>query len=82
MATGAQAWTEQSVEAAGVSLQMVKGGAGAPLLILHGELGHQGWLRCHDALAQDYTLHMPSHPGFGATERQEWIMNMRDLAGW
>ena len=82
MATGAQAWTEEFVEAAGVSLQMVKGGSGAPLLILHGELGHHGWLRCHDALAQDYTLYMPSHPGFGATERQEWIMNMRDLAGW
>ena len=82
MTTGAQAWTEESVEAAGVSLQMVKGGSGAPLIILHGELGHQGWLRCHDALAQDYTLHIPSHPGFGATQRQEWIMNMRDLAGW
>ena len=82
MATAAQAWTEEIVEAAGVSLQMIKGGSGAPLLIMHGELGHQGWLRCHDALARDYTLHIPSHPGFGATARQEWIMNMRDLAGW
>lgn len=82
MATGAQAWTEEFVEAAGVSLQMVKGGSGVPLLILHGELGHPGWLRSLDVLAQDYTLHIPSHPGFGATERQEWIMNMRDLAGW
>ncbi len=82
MATGATAWTEEFVEVAGVNLQMFKGGRGAPLLILHGELGHQGWLRWHDDLAQDYTLYIPSHPGFGATERQEWIMNMRDLAGW
>ena len=82
MATGAQAWTEQFVEAAGVNLQLVKGGSGPPLLILHGELGHHGWLRCHQALSQDYTLYLPSHPGFGGTERQDWIMNMRDLAGW
>ena len=82
MATGAQVWTEQFVEAAGASLQLVKGGSGPPLLILHGELGHHGWLRWHDALAQDYTLYAPSHPGFGGTERQEWVMNMRDLAGW
>ena len=82
MATGAQAWTEQLVEAAGVNLQLVKGGSGPPLLILHGELGNHGWLRCHQALSKDYTLYLPSHPGFGATERQDWIMNMRDMAGW
>ena len=66
MATGAQAWTEQLVEAAGVNLQLVKGGSGPPLLILHGELGNHGWLRCHQALSRDYTLYLPSHPGFGS----------------
>ena len=82
MTTGAQAWTEQFVEAAGVNLQLVTGGSGPPLLILHGELGNHGWLRCHQALSRDYSLYLPSHPGFGATQRQDWIMNMRDLAGW
>ena len=82
MATGAQAWTEQFVEAAGVKLQLVQGGSGPPLLILHGELGNHGWLRWQQSLAQDYTLYLPSHPGFGATQRQDWIMSMRDLAGW
>ena len=82
MATGTLAWTEQTVEAAGAQLQVVTGGSGDPLLILHDEFGHHGQLRYHEALGQDFSLHIPRHPGFGATERQEWIMNMRDLAGW
>ena len=82
MATSAQTWSEEIVEAAGGAVQLVKGGQGDPLLILHDELGHPGWLNYHQALAQNNTLYIPSHSGFGETERQEWIMNMRDLAGW
>ena len=82
MATGAQTWTEDYVEVAGTKLQLVKGGSGDPLLLLHDELGHYGLRRYQEALAQDYTVYIPSHPGFGGTERQEWIMNIRDLAGW
>lgn len=80
--TTSAAWTEETVATAGVTIQLVTGGTGTPLLILHDELGHPGWLRFHDALAQHYTLHLPSHPGFGQSERPEWIMNMRDLAAW
>ncbi|MGE3538885.1 MAG: alpha/beta fold hydrolase [Candidatus Tectimicrobiota bacterium] len=82
MATTSTPWTEDIVEAAGIKLQMVKGGTGRPLLILHDELGHPGVLRYHTALAQHYTLYMPSHPGCGQSERLDWLMNMRDLAGW
>ena len=82
MATSAQTWSEEFVDVAGARLQLVKGGSGDPLLILHGEMGHHSWLRYHEALARDYAVHIPSHPGFGETERLEWIMNMRDLAGW
>ncbi len=82
MATSSQTWTEEIVEAAGARVQLVKGGQGEPLLILHDELGHPGWLRVHEALAQEYTLYIPSHSGFGETERLDWIMNVRDMAGW
>lgn len=82
MTTVAKTWTEEMVEVAGTRLQLVKGGAGEPLLILHDELGHPGWLQFHQALAQHYTLYVPSHPGFGASPRLDWIMNMRDLACW
>ena len=82
MTTTSTAWTEETVEAAGTRLQLVKGGVGEPLLVLHDEMGHPGWLRFHAALAQDYTLYIPSHPGFGKSEPLEWLMNMRDLAAW
>ena len=82
MTTSAKTWTEEMIEVAGTSVQLVKGGTGEPLLILHGEMGHPGWLRYHEGLAQGNTLHIPSHPGFGKSERLDWIMNMRDMAGW
>jgi pimeloyl-ACP methyl ester carboxylesterase len=82
MTTASQTWTEETVEVAGARIQLVKGGAGEPLLVLHGEMGHPGWLRYHEALSQRHTLYIPSHPGFGGSERLDWIMNMRDMAGW
>jgi pimeloyl-ACP methyl ester carboxylesterase len=82
MATSTEPWTEEIIEAAGTRLQLVKGGAGEPLVILHGETGHPGWLRYHEALAQQHTLYIPLHPGFGKSEPLDWIMNMRDMAGW
>ncbi len=82
MTTTAQTWSEETVEAAGVRLQLVKGGTGAPLLVLHDEMGHTGWLRAHESLARNHTLHIPSHPGFDKSERLDWITTVRDLAGW
>lgn len=82
MTTTTTTWTEDLVDAAGVQLHLVKGGTGEPLLILHDEMGYVGWQRFHDALAEQCTLYVPQHPGFGKTARLDWIMSMRDLAGW
>ncbi len=81
MAT-ATAGTEEVIAAAGVQMHVVKGGSGSPVVILHDEMGHPGWLPFHDALAQTHTVNLPLHPGFGTTERVEWVMTMRDMAGW
>ncbi len=42
-------WTEETVDAPGMQLHLIKGGAGAPLLVMHDEIGHPGWLRFHPA---------------------------------
>ena len=42
MTTISESWTEQMVDVAGTKLQLVKGGSGKPLLILHDEMGHSG----------------------------------------
>ena len=65
MTAASQAWTEELVELAGSKIQLVKGGSGEPLLILHDEMGHTGWLRWHQELAQNHTLYIPSHSGYG-----------------
>ena len=82
MTTTPQTWTEEISQVAGVDLQVIKGGSGEPLLILHDEIGYHTWLGFHESLAQHYTIHIPSHPGFGKTPPLDWIMNMRDMAGW
>ena len=75
-------WYIETVHIAGADLKLIKGGNGDPLLILHDELGHPGWLNFHKSLAQNFTLYIPQHPGFGESPPLDWVMNMRDLAGW
>ena len=58
-------FTEAFVEAAGVRIQLRHGGTGAPLLVLHGELGVPGWLRAYAQLAQHFTVYVPSLPEIG-----------------
>ena len=82
MATSSATWTEERVQAAGAEMQVLKGGSGDPLLILHDEMGQPGWLALHEELAKNYTVYAPSLPGFGITDRIDWIMNVRDIATW
>ena len=82
MTTTGTTWTEETVNAADTPLQLVTGGDGEPLLIIHDELGHQAWLNYQETLAKNYKLYIPSHPGYGTTPALPWIMNMRDMAGW
>jgi pimeloyl-ACP methyl ester carboxylesterase len=81
MAT-AGSYTETFVEVADVRLQLRQGGAGAPLLVLHGELGIPAWLRAYELLAEHFTVYVPSLPGFGQSACPDWIISVRDLAAW
>jgi len=76
------AFTETFVEAAGLRIQLRRGGAGPPLLVLHGELGVPGWLSAYAQLADHFTVYVPSLPGFGQSSRPDWIAGVRDLAAW
>ena len=82
MTITSETWTDEMIDVARARIQLIKGGTGEPLLVLHDELGHPGWMRYHQALAQDNTIYVPSPPGFGKSERLDWIMNIRDMAGW
>jgi pimeloyl-ACP methyl ester carboxylesterase len=75
-------WQQEKVHVAGTDLNFIKGGKGRPLLVLHEELGHPGWLQWHSELAREHELLIPIQPGFNGTQRVDWIANMRDLAGF
>ena len=71
---------QETIRIAGIEMAVIKGGSGAPLLVLHDELGYAGWLNWQEAVAQERTLIIPLAPGFGPTPRVPWVDNVRDLA--
>jgi pimeloyl-ACP methyl ester carboxylesterase len=78
-------WTEEVTQVAGTNLAIIKGGTGKPLLVLHEELGHPGWLSWHAALAKDHTLLIPIQPALGKSAKIDWIRNIHELGlfyGW
>src|SRR6185369_7887017 len=82
MATNPQEWREETVRVAGTDLTQLQSGTCQPVLVLHEELGHPGWLRWHAELARTHTVILPLHPGFGKSPRVEWVRGIRDLAGF
>ena len=72
----------QLIKAAGITVEVRRGGKGAPLLVIHGELGVPGWLESFERLAEHYDVIVPSLPGYGRSTRPDWIMGIHDLAAW
>ena len=75
-------FTEDFADVGGSRIQVLKGGSGEPLLLLHGASGNAGWLRYVQALADHFTVYAPSHPGFGLSDRPEWLETIPDLASF
>jgi pimeloyl-ACP methyl ester carboxylesterase len=75
-------YTEEFVDVGGAKVHMLKGGSGEPLLLLHGASGNTGWLRFAQALANHYTVYYPSHPGYGQSDRPDWLESVPDMAAF
>ncbi len=71
---------EQFITVRGTRIRMLRGGSGPPLLFLHGASGHTGWLPFLDALARDFEVLAPEHPGFGQSDDPPWLDRPGDLA--
>ena len=71
---------ESTVRIGENDVQMFSGGSGPPILYLHGSGGNAGWKPFHQALAQNYTVHAPSMPGFNSTPRPTWVRTINDMA--
>jgi pimeloyl-ACP methyl ester carboxylesterase len=82
MTDSSNGYTESTIHVGGTGVTLIRGGSGSPLLVLHEELGHPGWLSWHVDLAHDHSILVPVHPGFGPLPRADWISSVRDLAGF
>jgi pimeloyl-ACP methyl ester carboxylesterase len=74
------AFEHKAVTVGGARIEYLNGGSGAPLLWLHGTEGNLGWLRLHDELARNFSVYVPTHPGFAGSERPLWLESFIDLS--
>jgi pimeloyl-ACP methyl ester carboxylesterase len=73
-------YQEHFITVGGAKIRFLKGGSGRPLVALHSVEGNLGWLRCHDELSRNFTVYVPTHPGFAGSERPEWLESFFDLS--
>jgi pimeloyl-ACP methyl ester carboxylesterase len=74
--------TETTLMIGDAELVVLSAGSGRPVLVLHDELGFPGWLQWTNDLGSRRQLLVPLQPGFGKTQRLEWINDYRDLASF
>jgi pimeloyl-ACP methyl ester carboxylesterase len=70
----------QRIEVAGVTLEVLRGGHGAPLLYLHDAGGIEASLPFIEQLQERFEVHAPSHPGFGGSELPQYISSVDDIS--
>src|SRR6516225_3215825 len=79
MATG-RGWSETVSEVAGVKLHVARAGSGSPVVVLHPDIGSPDRLDFYDSLAERFDVLVPRHPGYGKSERPQWLRGVRDVA--
>jgi pimeloyl-ACP methyl ester carboxylesterase len=72
-------YKEEFVDLHGASIQILRGGSGPDLLYLHSAGGEVAWLPFFDQLAEQFSVHLPGHPGFAASEGLDRIDSIHDL---
>lgn len=63
----------------GIGTHLMRGGRGRPVLVFHPEFGADLWAPYHDRLAGHFQVFAPDHPGFGRSERPDWLDHVDDL---
>jgi pimeloyl-ACP methyl ester carboxylesterase len=74
--------TNSKLAVRGCNITMMRGGAGRPLLMLHGAGGAGIWLPYMADLAARHDVIVPEHPGFGASDTPDWLDTIPDLANF
>jgi len=71
---------ERTITVQGVATHVFEAGppTAPPLLYLHGTNLGNLWLEYHSTLSQNFHVFAPDPPGFGFTERPDWMRDMSD----
>ena len=77
---GPKLWREERRDVAGVGLQVLVGGQGETVLLLHDYEYLNEWQPYQSVLAATFSLLAPSHPGFGASDLPTDFDSIDDLA--
>jgi len=80
LAKPAEAAAANMISIAGIELEMLERGGGAPILYLHGGAGITPDLAFIDLLAPRRRVIAPSHPGFGRSSLPDWLDSVDDIA--
>jgi len=76
----APSWQEEERAVGAVTLQLLSGGVGEPLLVLHDHEYFHSWQPFHEGLAATFRVLAPSHPGFGRSTLPRDFDTIDDLA--
>lgn len=78
--TSAVAGQERTVDVAGLAIRYLEGGTGDPIVIVHHDIGNDGWSAFHQALTSSGRVVVPELPGYGKSDRPAWARHPRDIA--
>lgn len=70
----------ETLRVRGTEVHLLRAGRGDPLLVLHPEFASSRWFPFHDDLAARFHVVAPDHPGFGQSQRPEWLETVQDMA--
>ncbi len=73
-------WTDMVKEIAGIKLHVSRAGNGPTILVLHHDIGTVDRLSFYDQLAAKFDVLIPHHPGWGKSERPQWMRHPRDIS--
>jgi pimeloyl-ACP methyl ester carboxylesterase len=68
------------VTVSGMKIELRRRGRGSPLLLLPGEEALEAEAAFVDELVREHELLIPAPPGFGTSDRPDWISNVDDIA--
>src|SRR5438045_143014 len=73
-------WSESGGEIAETKRQVTRACGGRPVVVVHHDTGSPDLLPFYDELAGHFDVLVPHHPGYGKSERPQWLRNVRDVA--